>query len=934
MKRLRPMLSKSIMQGLSLLVIILCFSFIASGQTTIKGKVTDNTGAAVAGVSVTVKGTTKGTVTDAGGNYTISAAGNAVLVFTTLNFETKEESVAGRTTINLALQATAGSMEGVIVVGYGTQKKKDVTGSVVSVNETTLREVPVSNLQGALQGRAAGLEVQRVGTRPGAGAVIRIRGERSISGSNDPLIVLDGIPFEGGNINDINPDDVQSIEVLKDASATAIYGSRGSNGVILITTKRGKVGEARLAYNGYAGIVTVRNRYNVLNAQEYIAQRDMTNINPYMPEEVAGRAKGISTDWQDLMYQNGFVTDQNLTVSGGTAGGSTFSLGGGYYKETTILPGQDFGRYSLRATLDTRVGKRLRLGLNTMNTVNITNGSQFNNPMFPIITLSPLISPYDSLGNIVKSPTGNTTDRVGQYSPLYLKDNNGSWVDKVRRLRTFNSLYAELQIVTGLKYRLNVGLDYRQQENDQFQKSDKALSPSYFRANSGNTASVNNAEGWGYTLENVVTYDKTFGKHKIGVTGLYSFQEDRSHNTFVSKDSIDEDFIQFYNLGQANASNSRKPVVSGSETTFALESYMLRLNYAFDDRFLATLTYRVDGSSRLAPGHKYHQYPAASIGWNIANEKFMKSLKAINLLKLRVGYGQTSNQSISPYASLGLVSPYNYNGYSSPSAQGGTIRYNYGPSTIVTGYNLVTLPNPNLDWEYTKTLNIGLDFGLLKNRITGSIEYYNSHTNNILYGITLPVTSGVNGTYTTNIGEMSNKGLELSISTVNIQTRSGFSWSTDLNLFGNRNKLEKLTSGFTKNIASQLFVGQPLTAIYDYNKIGIWQLNEAEQAAKYGYQPGDIKLEDVNGDGKIDPDNDKKVIGSSQAAIQGGITNRFRYKNFDFSFVVYARFGGLLVSQVHQPNAAYVNVTDGLRNTIKTNAWTPTNPSNDYPVAN
>lgn len=912
---------------------------IAQSTIPVTGKVTDEKGAPLGGVSVSIKGTNTGTTTDESGNFSLNAEPKKVLVISAVGFVTQEFSITnngGAFSVNVSLKVGSNKLDDVVVVGYGTQRKRDVTGAVVSVNEKALREVPVANIQSALQGTAAGLEVQKVGTRPGAGAVIRIRGERTINGSNDPLIVLDGIPYEGG-LNDINPDDVASVDILKDASATAIYGSRGSNGVILISTKRGKAGDTRLSYNGYYGVVSVRNKYNVFNADEYVAMRNLANNQsaPYMPEELANLAKGVNTNWQDEMYQDGYVTDQNLVASGGSANGSTFSLGGGYYKETTVLPGQDFTRYSVRATIDTRIGKKLKIGLNTMNSLNITNGSQFNNPMFPIITLSPLMTPYDSAGNLVLSPTGNTTDRVGQYNPLLLKDNNGEWVDRVRRLRTFNSIFGEYQIITGLKYRLNVGLDYRQQENDQFRKSDKATDPSYFRPGKGNIASVNNSEGYGYTIENILTYDKTWKNHKFNVTGLYSYQEEHSHNTYVSKDSIDEDFIQFYNLGQANASNNVKPVVSGAESSFALESYMLRLNYSFNNRYLLTLTGRIDGSSRLAPGNKYHNYPAISAGWNIDNEDFMKGVDFVDALKIRAGYGQTSNQSVSPYTSLGLVSPYNYNGYSSPSAPGGTIRYNYGPTTIVTGYNLVTLPNPNLDWEYTKTFNIGLDFSLFRNRVSGAIEYYQSHTNKILYGITLPVTSGVNGSFTTNIGEMSNKGLEFTLNTVNIESQNnGFTWTSSLNLFGNRNELEKLTDGFKSNIASQLFIGQPLSAIYDYNKIGVWQLSEAAEAAKYGYQPGDIKLEDVNGDGKIDPNNDRKIIGNSQAKVQGGFTNRFTFKNFDFSFVLYARFGGLLVSQLHQSFANYTNLTDGVRNAIKTDYWTPNNPTNSFPIAN
>jgi TonB-linked SusC/RagA family outer membrane protein len=880
-----------------------------------------------------VKGKTSGVNTNDAGEFEITAPSNATLVISSVSFQTREVQVNNQTNLTVSLLQGTADLDQVVVVGYGAVKKRDVTGSVVSVSEKALREVPVANLQSALQGRAAGLEVQRTGTKPGAGAVIRIRGERSINGSNDPLLVLDGIPFEGGNINDINPDDVASVEILKDASATAIYGSRGSNGVILISTKRGKSGETRLSYNGYYGINSVRTKYNVFNAQEYQALRNISAYTGgYMPEEKVAMTAGTSSNWQDLMYKNGNVTDQNLTVLGGS-NGNTWSLGGGYYKETTVLPGQDFARYSLRATIDSKVGKRIKIGLNTLNSINVANGSQFNDAMFPILTLSPLMPAYDSAGKVVLSPTGNTDDRVTQYSPLLLKNNNNNWIDRVSRLRTFNSLYGEVQIIEGLKYRINVGLDYRRQESDQFRSSDNVQNPSYFRAKLGNTASVNNAEGWGYTLENILTYDKTFGKHRINVTGLYSYQEDRTHNTFVSKDSIDENFIQFYNLGQSNASNNVKPVVTGGESSFSLISYMARINYAYDNRFLLTLTGRIDGSSRLAPGNKFHEYPAISAGWNIGDESFMSDFKFLSSLKLRAGYGQTSNQSISPYSSLGLVST--YNGIGNQGSTGSIIRYNYGP-TVVSGYAITSLPNPNLDWEYTKNVNIGVDFGLLNNRITGTIDWYHATTFKILYGITLPPTSGIVGQYVTNIGEMENKGLEISLSSTNISSPGGFTWSTDFNIFFNRNKLKKLTDNFTQNIASQLFIGQPLSALYDYKKLGIWQTSEAAEAAKYGNLPGDIKLADISGpngkpDGVIDPNNDRTVIGSSQAKWQGGITNRFSYKGFDLSFVLYARFGGLLVSQMHQPFAAYVALLNGNRNTIKVDYWTPTNPTNDFP---
>ena len=917
--------------SLQKLTVVILFLLLAASQAiaqnkTVKGRVTNVTGEPVGGATITVVGSQAGTSAGADGSFSLAVPANGTLRISAVGYAEQEIKVANQSTISVTMQPSNTQLEQVVVVGYGTQRKRDVTGSIASVNETALREVPVANLQQALQGRAAGLEVQRVGTSPGGGSQIRIRGERSITGSNDPLLVLDGIPYSG-SINDINPDDVASIDVLKDASATAIYGSRGSNGVIINTTKRGRSGETRVSYNGYYGVNSVARKYPVYNATEYRAMREISPwAQGYMPEELASIAAGKETDWQDLMYQNGYITDHNLTVSGGGSG-STFSLGGGYYKETTVLPGQDFSRFSLRGTIDSRIGKRIRIGLNSLNNVGVTNGSQFVNPMYPILTLSPLMPAYDSAGNIVKSPTGNNDDRQSQYSPLLLKDNNNSWVDKVRRLRTFNSLYGEVQIVDGLRYRLNVGLDYSQQENDQFQGSD-----SYFRAKRGNTASVNNSEAWGYTLENLLTYEKTFAqKHRISFTGLYSIQENHTHNTYVSRDSITEDFIQFYDLGQASPTAPYS--ISGGEETNTILSYMARVNYVYNDRYMLTLTGRRDGSSRLAAGHKWHNYPAISAGWNISNEPFMGNVKSISNLKLRAGIGQTSNQAVQAYSTLGGVSALGFQGSTRVP-----IRYNYG-STSVPGYAPSGIPDPNLDWEYTKTVNIGLDFGFLKNRITGSIDWYKAHTSKILYNVTLPSTSGVPGNFLTNIGEMENKGLEIAVSTLNIQSaaKNGFTWSTDFNLFYNRNKLLKLNGLVTENIGNQLFVGQPLSAIYDYTKLGVWQLSEAAQAALYGAKPGQLKLADISGgpdgkpDGKIDV-NDRSIIGSGQADLQGGMTNRFTYKGFDLSVVAYARFGGTLISGAYQPTAAYLTILDGKRNGIKVDYWTPTNPTNAYPM--
>lgn len=908
-----------------------------SNSVTVSGKIIAPDGSPLPNASITIKGSSGGTTSDDVGNFKITTTRNTVLVISNVGYITQEIPVRdenGVFTTTITLLPGGSKLDEVVVVGYGTQRKRDVTGAVVSVKESELREVPVANLQQALQGRAAGLEVQRVGNQPGAGAQIRIRGSRSISGSNDPLIVLDGIPFEG-TLNDINPDDVSSIEVLKDASATAIYGSRGANGVLLISTKRGKSGETRVSYNGYHGIGIVSNPYPVFNAQQYMAMRNTSTWGQgYMPQEIEGIANGTDTDWQRLMYQNSFRTDHNISVSGGS-NGNNFSLGGGYYKENTVLPGEDFTRFTLRAAIDTRVGKRIKLGLSSLTNLNIQNGAQFvsGSPLFRMLAQSPLVAPFLENGSINPTPWGNIDDinSNNRYSPLYLKTDNPEWVDRIRRLRTFNSLYGEYAFTKDLKYRVNAGFSYAQQHNAQFRPADVPGNPSFFRPNIGNIASVQNGETWGYTLENLLIYDKTIKeKHKLNFTGLYSVQENQSFDNYVEKDSIADNFVRFYNLALSTPINSNNTALSGGENRWALLSYMGRLNYGFDNKYLLTVTYRRDGSSRLSRGNQWFDYWAGSLGWNIHEEEFMQNIRQLSSLKLRASYGTTSNQAVAPYQSLGLVN--NSNGI---GGNAGITRYNFG-NNVVSGYNIINLPNPRLGWEFTNVLNIGLDFGLWNNRITGSLEAYWAKTDNILYGINLPATSGVAGNFVTNIGAMSNRGMELSINAVHIENKNGLSWTADYNLFFNRNRLERLNGNITEQPGNQLFVGHPLTAIWDYKKLGIWQKDEAEEAARFGARPGQLKLEDRSGpsgrpDSRITIE-DKYVWGSGDADLQGGMTQRLAYKGFDLSMVFYARFGGYLVSQLHQPNASFLTIMDGRRNTLAVDYWTPNNPTNWFPM--
>ncbi|HET9054943.1 MAG TPA: SusC/RagA family TonB-linked outer membrane protein, partial [Cyclobacteriaceae bacterium] len=442
----------------------------ALAQARVTGKVTDGNNDALPGVNILIKGTTLGATTDAEGLYALDlpAGDNHTLIFSFIGYTTLEEVVGNRTVINVSLAVDSKTLEEIVVVGYGVQRKSDVTGSLVTMGSKEISDVPVANIQQALQGRMAGVEVQRIGTAPGATARIRIRGERSVLGSNDPLIVLDGIPFEG-NLNDINPDEIASVNVLKDASATAIYGSRGANGVMLITTKRGQAGETTLTYSSYVGVTTVAKKYPLMNAEQYQAMRDYTGVWPYRPEEVEGIALGRNTDWQDLMYENGYITNHNLGITGGTEKGS-YAVGGGYFKETTVLPGQDFERFSLKVSTDSKIGERLKIGLTSLNTVNYANGTQFVNQqpgtpgafgggiMYNILATSPLMPAYTDNGEIYPEPFGNLDDASANLNPLFVKRNNNDYTDRVRRLRTFNTLYAEVKIIEGLTYRFNLGL--------------------------------------------------------------------------------------------------------------------------------------------------------------------------------------------------------------------------------------------------------------------------------------------------------------------------------------------------------------------------------------------------------------------------------------------------------------------------------------------
>jgi TonB-linked SusC/RagA family outer membrane protein len=891
----------------------------AVAQTTqaVSGRVTGADGGGLPGVSVVVAGSTQGTTTNAEGVYNLqNVPAGATLTFSFVGYATQRLEVGGRQSVDVKLLEDVQSINEVVVVGYGVQKKSQVTGAISSVDEKALRDVPVANVGQALQGRAAGVNISSASSSPGQNPVIRIRGNRSFAGSNDPLLVVDGVPYDG-NLNDLNPDDITSLEVLKDASSTAIYGARGANGVILITTRRGKAGAPRATYNAYYGSKQPYGLFDLQNGQEYYNFRRQAYLangiaNPdntpgfLTQDEKDNLAAGRTIDYQDLLFQNGHIQNHSLGVSGGTEQ-TQYSASLGYYDETGVVPVQRLQRYSLRATLDQQIGKRVKIGLNTLNTytdqddpgLNIING---------ILTGSPLASPYDANGIPVLFP--NTDTALGNPLAFYAPD---AHLDKRRRIRTFNSLYGQVNILKGLDYRLNIGLDGRSENNDSFFASQTPA-----RGGGQNAASRSQNLAFNLLAENILTYNRTFAeKHDLNLTALYSAQEFRSEGFGAGSQNLPTNYQLSSNLGAGT------PTAPNSfQSQFDIISYMGRVNYSFDNRYSVTGTVRVDGSSRLAPGNKYKAFPSAAVAWNIANEGFLRDREWMSALKLRASLGRVGSTAVNPYQTLGSLQSALGNGY-----------YNYG-ATGAIGVVPATIPNPNLGWEYTTTTNFGLDFGFFNNRIVGSVELYQQRTSDLLLPDALPTSSGYSA-FTRNIGQTQNRGLEISLSTVNVRTASGFEWSSDWNFTINREKVLDLGLGNDENgnpksdIGNQRFVGQPLYVIYDYKKIGIWQTSEAAEAARFNSKVGQIKIEDKNNNGTIDP-GDRQIIGTRQPKFEAGTTQRFRFKGFDLTAVGLTRVGATIVDPLLFGNS-YFTTFEGRRNQVNLDYWTPDNPTNAFP---
>ncbi len=923
------MTKKVSVKNFYLLVIIQLFACYSFAQNiTVKGNVTDNKGVAINGASVVVRQTGAGTTTDAAGNFTVAVAKGNTLVITAVNFTPKEIKITSATQYNIALAPADNTMGDVVVVGYAAIRKKDVTGSTVSLKGETLNEIKAPNIFNQLQGRAQGVDIVSNSSNIGATGQIRIRGNRSITGNNDPLIVVDGMAY-GGSLNDLNPDNVANIDILKDASATAIYGSRGSNGVIIVTTKRGTSQKAVTNYSGYVGMVNVIGTYRLFNSQEYAQFKEdarqgqpgyATNpniANPYAltNDEKANLPNGVNTDWQKLLLTTGIRTSHDLSVRGGNDRTQYF-FGMGYYRETGVITDQNLDRYSFNVNIDHKMSERIKVGFTSFNTL-LRSNRLGTNAYGSATRLGPIYKAYNDDGSLNFKPAAQQGVDNTQINPLTGIGNDDLIKAFARRYQFQHNFYAELKILRDLKFKSTFGYGWSQSFNSNYNGPNTVYNQNANTA--GSTLSQSNSEGWQYTVNNSFEYNHTFaGKHKVQAQALQEIQKNHFQAQQFNGQGVPADFMQDYNWLQVNTVTPQ----GGSYSESALVGYMGRVIYGYNDKYNLTATIRTDGASVLATGHQWVTYPAVSAGWNIDKERFMQNVKIINSLKLRAGWGISSNAGIGAYSTLGSLGSNFYN-----FGSGTAIGTNY-----VNGYLINTSPNPELTWEKTKGFNAGIEFGILSNRITGSIEYYNTKTDGILLQRELPRSNGTNSILT-NVGKTASHGMEFSLSSLNMQTKTGFSWRTDFNAFFNREKIVALQNGLDKDLGNGWFVGQPITAIFDYKKTGIWQTDETAKAASYGVAPGDIKIEDVNGDGKIDG-ADRQVIGNFQPKLVAGLTNHFEYKNFDMNIVMFGRFGQTVVATYLSADgggAGYPFFLNSRVNQLKVDYWTPNNPTNAFP---
>jgi TonB-linked SusC/RagA family outer membrane protein len=866
-------------------------------EVNVRGTVTDQTkNEALSGVSVQVKGTQRGTTTDSLGKFSIMVPSRkAILTFNYVGYAGQEQTVSGKGTVNISLSPTTASLNEVVVVGYGTQKRKDITGSVVSLDRQRLDNLPSSNFYQSLEGALPGVTVtQTSSSAQGNNMTIQIRGKNSITASNDPLIILDGIPYNG-LISDITPSDIGSIDVLKDASAAAIYGSRGSNGVILITTVKGKNGKPVITYDGFAGIQKIAHLPTLLSPTEFYAFKQYREPGSITPSEQAVYDSKKFPNWLGLGTRTGARDQHSVSIRGGNTNTKYF-LSLTYLDSKGVAVNDHFRRGSVRINLETNITPWLSFGTNTQLNYDDNSGlpATFGGPgTAGVFYMNPLTTAFDSLGKPTIYPWPDDVSFGNPLAPTLANNQNN-------RYKVFSNDYllVKLPFIPGLSYRLNTGVEYQSSVNNTYYGRNTRTGVQNGGSYTGSTSTQRNL-----TLENLLNYDHTFGKHSIGFTGLYSYEMDNTQGTTLAAQTFPDDILTYY---QANVALSVQPGASYVKTV--LVSQMARINYGYDSRYLLTLTGRRDGYSGFGVDDKYGFFPSVAAGWNIINEKFMANNKVVSNLKLRLSYGSNGNQAVDPYQTLARLSTRSY----------------VDSTSTAPGYLPTTLATPDLHWETTNTANIGFDFGFFGGRLQGTIDAYSAHTHDLLLTRQISSVEGVS-TILQNIGKTANKGMELGLTSINMKDRD-FTWTSSGNISFNRNKVVELYGDGKNDTASQWFIGHPIDVSFGYVFNGVWQTKDNLSASPQpGVQPGYAKIKDLNHDGVIDS-RDRTILGSLQPKFIWGLGNTFKYRNVS----LYIFLQG--VQGIEQPNPLFTdNVNSGVRyNTLKKNWWTPTNPTNDY----
>ena len=927
--------------------LLLSTSGAAAQETTgrISGTITGTeSNLPIQGVRVTLLGTQQTVTTNPQGRYTLiniapgmwrirtSAIGYTPVVIDSIPVR------AGQTaTADISLKHQTVQLEQVVVTGYGSLAKRDVTGAIGQVAAAEIKQEPVTNAIDAIKGRIPGVDITSTGTKPGDGVRVRIRGQRSLKASNDPLYVLDGIPIAGG-IGDLNPSDIESIEVLKDASATAIYGSRGANGVVLVTSTKGKAGNTRTTYDTYVGAQTVLRKVDVMNPQQYenykrqawmnsntntglytcggvLSQTSCTegDLKTFTAEEITSMANGTSTDWQNLITRRGTQVNHQLSVSGGNDR-NQFSVSGNLLRQIGTLLEQNYDRKSMRVNYEGQATTRFRTGGSALLVRSLQNIGRGDGLYDEAIKDSPLGLPYDSLGNIVFKPIISDAQRDNPLSDI------ANWKNDNLRTRVFGTLFATLNIAEGLDYRANFGPDLTFNRNGTF-----IGAQTQSKQGAGTDESIRDQKTFDFTLDNILTYKKNLGSaHKVDATLLYSVEKQSFEENFGSSQNLPYESAQYYNLGAGSIVSG----LSSQISQWALQSYMARLNYTLLDKYLLTLTSRVDGSSRLAEGNKFASFPSVALGWRVIDDAAGQKIGPLSSLKMRGSFGTTGNTSVDPYQTQGSLN---------------RTAYAWASGTAAFGYQPGSLSNPELRWEKTATLDAGADFGLMDGRLNGTVDWYRANTTDLLLDRALPPSTGYSS-ITQNVGATRNTGIELSLSAITLDGWHGVRWTNDITFAHNKNEIVSLNGGAVDDPGNNWFIGYPINGgagsdnhlWRDYQFVGIWQTADSALARTYGRKPGEIRIADTNGrdaqgnltglpDGKFNTD-DKVILGNTYPTWTGGFSSRVDYRGIDLSVQAITRQhftirndlirGATLAARYNSPNEDF---------------WTPTNPSNTAP---